>query len=73
MTVVEKFESVETCTEYEVAVAVIFQESVGVVIMSTAPLDGEERTGAPITAVVNLQTDDHALVPPVLFPAFTRQ
>jgi hypothetical protein len=61
--VVEKSEAVETCTEYEAAQAVVSQESIGVVIISTAPLTGKDKTGAPTTIVVNLQIEDHEPAP----------
>ena len=53
----------------------ILQESVTLEVCKTAPLDGEERTGALVGAggqVIKFQMEDHGLVPKEFF-AFTRQ
>ena len=73
-TVVEKDETVETCSPYDVAPLEALQVRVGLVEIPVAPFDGDASVGAAggAIAVMKLHAAEYGLVPPA-FEAFTRQ
>jgi hypothetical protein len=70
----EKFESVDTCTPYDVAPEEGRQRSAGFVFTLEAPFNGERKVGARggVEKVEKCQTDDQGLAP-AEFEARTRQ